>query len=234
MDRDTRTFVLVHGAWHGGWCYNRVAERLRARGHRVLTPTLTGVGERAHLAGPDVDLATHVQDIIGVLRWEELAGVVLVGHSYGGMVISGVAEAVAPGTIDSIVYLDAFLPADGHCLYDYAPPDAAGLLEQTRTGLVAPFTAELFNVNARDRAWVDAQCTPHPVRCFTGRLRLTGARERIPKKAYVLATGWEGPFRAFADALRADPTWRVSEMDAGHDLMVDAPDELAELLERLA
>jgi pimeloyl-ACP methyl ester carboxylesterase len=233
-DPDKKTFLLVHGAWHGGWCYGRVARLLRARGHDVHVPTLTGVGERAHLAGSDVGLGTQVQDVVNLIRWEQLTGIVLVGHSYGGMVISGVAESVPHGTIASIVYLDAFLPEDGRCLYDYAPPEPAQLLEQTRSGLVAPFTAEAFNVNPRDRAWVDAQCTPHPLNCFTERLALTGARERIPKKAYVLATGWNGVFAPFAESLRQDPSWRVSEMAHGHDLMVDAPEELAALLETLA
>src|SRR5271167_937589 len=106
------TFVLVHGAWHGGWCYKRVAQLLREAGHEIYTPTLTGVGERVHLMTPAVTLDTHIQDILNVIRFEELADVVLCGHSYGGMVITGVADKV-PDKIRSLVYLDAFVPNDG-------------------------------------------------------------------------------------------------------------------------
>ena len=228
------TFVLVHGAWHGGWCYKRVAQQLRDNGHRVYAPTLTGVGDRSHLATREVNLTTQVTDIVNLLRWEELRDIVLVGHSYGGMVISGVAEAVPAGTIASIIYLDAFLPENNKCLYDYAPPPPEVLLEQMRSGMATPRSAANFGVNQRDRAWVDAQCTPHPVNCFTERMKLTGARERIARKSYVLATGWNGVFGSFADALRRDSTWQVREMPYGHDLMVDAPAELAHLLETLS
>jgi pimeloyl-ACP methyl ester carboxylesterase len=113
----TGTFVLVHGAWHGGWCYVRVADLLRAGGHRVVTPTLTGLGERSHLFSGAITLSTHIDDIVNVLRWEDLTNVVLAGHSYGGFVISGVAERV-PERIAALVFLDAFVPADGESLWD--------------------------------------------------------------------------------------------------------------------
>jgi len=116
------TFVLADGAWHGGWCWRRVASLLRAAGHGVYTPTLTGLGERAHLVGRHVDLDTHIADVRGVLQCEELSNVVLCGHSYGGMVISGVAES-APNALRSLVYLDAFVPADGQCLLDFIPAE---------------------------------------------------------------------------------------------------------------
>jgi len=109
------TFVLVHGAWHGGWCWKRVAALLRQAGHEVFAPTLTGLGERAHLMSNAIDLHTHIRDILGVLQWEELADVVLCGHSYGGMVISGVADRV-PEKLRSLVYLDAFVPDNGTCM----------------------------------------------------------------------------------------------------------------------
>src|SRR5919202_1722005 len=111
------TFVLVHGAWHGGWCCRRLIPLLRDAGHEVYAPTLTGLGERSHLLSPAIDLETHVRDVTGVLEYEELTGVVLVGHSYGGMVITGVAEDAAP-RLAHLVYLDAFLPRDGECLMD--------------------------------------------------------------------------------------------------------------------
>jgi len=107
-----RTFVLVHGAWHGGWCWRRVSDQLEKRGHKVFAPTMTGLGERSHLLDPKVNLATHVTDIVNVIKWESLSNIVLVGHSYGGVIISGVAEQV-PEAIGSIVYLDAFVPENG-------------------------------------------------------------------------------------------------------------------------
>ena len=119
------TFVLVHGAWHGGWCYKRVARLLRQAGHEVYTPTLTGLGERAHLINRAIDLDTHVQDIVGVICCEELSDVVLCGHSYGGMVITGVAEQIA-AKIRSLVYLDAFVPENGKSLMDYLPAQQSG------------------------------------------------------------------------------------------------------------
>src|SRR5262249_2207584 len=121
------TFVLVHGAWHGGWCYKRVAKQLRHAGHEVYTPTLTGVGEGAHLMNPTIDRQAHVEDILGVIRCEELSDFVLCGHSYGGMVISGVAEKI-PEKIRSLVYLDAFAPADGRSLFDLVSTEMQAVL----------------------------------------------------------------------------------------------------------
>ena len=115
------TFVLIHGAWHGGWCWRRVADRLRRDGHVVFTPTLTGLGERAHLLAPGIDLATHVADVVNLLKWERLSEVILCGHSYGGFVISGVAE-VMPAQIRSIVFLDAFLPENGDTIQKLTGP----------------------------------------------------------------------------------------------------------------
>ncbi|MEI9964013.1 MAG: alpha/beta fold hydrolase [Caulobacteraceae bacterium] len=234
------TFVLVHGSWHGGWCWRRVADRLTARGHKVYTPTLSGLAERSHANNPRIDLSTHVDDVAGLLKWEALEDVVLVGHSYAGMVISGVAEKAAPGAIGSIVFLDAFLPEDRKCLFDYVTggeggPGAAMAAEGKATGFVSPIPAAVFNVNEADRDWVDSQCTPQSYRCFLQRLRLTGARERIPKKAFILATEYMGLRDAsFVDKVKADPTWRYYEVACGHDVMLDEPDRLTEILEEVA
>src|SRR5262245_35158330 len=110
-----KTFVLVHGAWHGGWCWRRVTDLLEKKGHKVFTPTMTGLGERSHLIDPKINLATHITDIVNVIKWEGLKDIVLVGHSYGGSVVSGVAEQ-AGDAIGSIVFLDAFLPENGDSL----------------------------------------------------------------------------------------------------------------------
>ncbi len=164
------TFVLVHGAWHGSWCWKRVRPALQAAGHAVFTPTLTGVGERAHLLARNVDLHTHVDDVVNLLQWEELSDVVLVGHSYGGCVVKSVVARV-PERIRKLVYLDAFVPDAGQSLHDRLPPeqrqmqlDAMGAIGEGWK--VPPIPAEVFNVNAADREWVDRQCTPQPIATF--------------------------------------------------------------------
>jgi pimeloyl-ACP methyl ester carboxylesterase len=231
-------YVLVHGAWHGGWCYRRVADRLIAAGHRVFTPTLTGLGERAHLLAPGVNLSTHIQDIVNVLKWEELRDVILVGHSYGGFVISGVVER-APQAIGALVYLDAFVPENGQSLLDYSPPERRRLLEEgarASGGLsIPPIPAAVFAVNEKDRAWVDAQCVPQPFAAMTEKVVLTGARDRIRKKMYIRAAAYPQPaFQGWYEKLKADPGWRSVQLPCGHDIMVDMPEELAALLLELA
>jgi pimeloyl-ACP methyl ester carboxylesterase len=130
-------FVLVHGAWHGGWCWRFVRERLKE--HQVFTPSLTGLGERRHLAGPDIDLETHITDVVSLLEMEDLHDVMLVGHSYGGMVVTGAADRV-PQRIKRLVYLDAFVPENGKCLLDYVVPERAARMreEGEKVGSVTP------------------------------------------------------------------------------------------------
>lgn len=223
------SFILVHGAWCGGWIWRRVADRLIAMGHRVFCPTLTGLGERSHLASPQVDLETHIADIANLIRWEGLENAVLVGHSYAGFVISGVAEIVPPAALDAIVYLDAFVPADGSCLADYVPvpADASGELPEW---LVPPIPAAPPRSHAPDCGWLNRLRTPQPRKTFTQSIRLAGALERVPHKAYVLATGYPSPFVGFAEPLRARPGWYVHEIPSGHDLMLSHPDEIAAIL----
>ena len=232
-----KTFVLVHGAWHGGWCWVRVAELLRGRGHTVFTPTLTGLGERAHLLAPGIGLATHVADIVNVFEFERLDDVVLCGHSYGGMVISAVAERLAP-KIASIVFLDAFLPNDGDTVLTTTSPlvreSTAAAIARGEIGIPSR-SAELFGVNVKDRAWVDALVRPQPIATFTDRIALTGARERIARKTYIRAT--PNPNAGYDAALaqtEADPSWRTYEVACGHDVMVDMPERLAEILLEVA
>jgi pimeloyl-ACP methyl ester carboxylesterase len=227
------TFVLVHGAWHGGWCYARVAALLRARGYHVYTPTLTGLGERVHLASAAVTLKTHIADIVNVLRYEDLHDVVLCGHSYGGMVISGVIEAV-PDRIAALVYLDAFVPDDGQSLHDLVPePQRARQLEAAAAngGFVPPIPAQRFGVNDDDQAYVDAQCVPQPLETMRERLVLTGARERLYHKTYLRAGAYaSGPFDEAFARYTGDPSWVVDAIRAGHDVMLDAPEALADAL----
>jgi pimeloyl-ACP methyl ester carboxylesterase len=230
------TFVLVHGAWHGGWCFKRVAQILRKGGHQVFTPTLTGLGERSHLMSPGIDLDTHIQDIVNVFHWEELSDVVLCGHSYGGMVITGVSDRIAD-KVRSLVYLDAFVPANGQSVTDFLPPDLmSGMRDDARQNgggyLLTPIPAEVFKLNERDAGWVDRMCVKHPLACFEQKIRLTGAFFQVPRHSYVLATGYgpPQPFIAVAERLKQNKNWKVANFSCGHDVMLDLPQETAEVL----
>jgi pimeloyl-ACP methyl ester carboxylesterase len=229
------TFVLVHGAFHGGWCWNRVSKLLSAKQHTVVAPTLTGLGERSHLLNPEIDLDTHVLDVVNVMKWQELRDVVLVGHSYAGMVISGVAERMEK-SIAALVVLDGFVPANGQSISDVGSPQIRQLIQKAVSeGAISipPAAAAFFNVNENDRAWVDAQCTPHPLKSLLQKITLTGARERIACKAYIRAANHEStPFDAALSEVR-NRGWRTSKIDAGHDAMIDAPAKLADMLEGL-
>ena len=160
-----KTFVLVHGAWHGGWCWRRVADLLEKQGHKVFTPTLTGVGERSHLMSKDINLDTHITDLVNVFKWEDLKDVCLVVHSYGGWPGSGALEQIGD-RVSSIVWLDAFKPENGQRGFDFASEiSRKGFLaavEKGEPGRPSP-TAEAFRViSEKDRAWVDSKTTPQP------------------------------------------------------------------------
>ncbi len=238
------TYVLVHGAWHGGWCYRDTAQALRAAGHTVFTPTHTGVGERAHQGGENVTLETHIRDVLGCIEAEELQDVVLCGHSYGGMVITGVADRV-PARIRALVYLDAFVPEQGqsliNLLHQALPPEvAAGFQGAFRGsaaegGRAAPIPAETFNIRAENRAWVDRRCVPQALATFEMPALLTGAGAAVAQRVYILADGWDpSPFRHFAARYEGQPGWHVVKMKCGHDVMVDEPQALADELLKLA
>lgn len=228
------TYILVHGAWHGSWCWKRVRPALQARGHQVFTPTLTGVGERAHLLSPQVTLDTHIEDVVNLLRWEELSNVVLCGHSYGGMVVTGVADRM-PERIASLVYLDAFVPDDGRCLFEYVPGELTQMqLEGARKigdgWRIPPIPGEIFNVNLQDRAWMDAQCTPQPMATFEQPIRLSGNVEKVKDVTYILATRFQpSPFAQFYEKAKSKG-WTTLELACGHDVMLDMPDELTDIL----
>ncbi len=234
----SQTFVLVHGAWHGGWCWRRVARLLRARGHEVFTPTMTGLGERSHLLSAAVDLDTHIADIVNVFEWENITDAVLVGHSYGGWPISGAMEKLE-GRVSSIVYLDAALPPDGisgfdlQSAEDQASTKAALARGEFSRPVPRPERFELTDPD--DIAWALSKMTPQPIGVAMQKIRITGARDRVRKKTYVRAL--KHPSANFDRALatcKADATWRVYELDSGHDLMVDEPEMLAQLLEECA
>jgi pimeloyl-ACP methyl ester carboxylesterase len=234
-----KTFVLVHGAWHGGWCWRRVADLLEGKGHKVYTPTLTGVGDRSHLLSKDINLDTHITDIVNLIKWEDLHDICLVVHSYGGWPGSGAIEQ-ALDRIGSIVWLDAFKPEDGQRGFDFASEfSRKALLEAVakgEPGRPAP-KAAVFHVNEKDRAWVDSKTTAQPNGVALQPIKLTGARDKVAKKTYIRAVAY--PQKAFDKAFaecKADKSWRTFDAPAssGHDVMVDAPAWLADILQQVA
>ncbi len=228
------TFVLVSGAWHGGWCWRRVERSLRAKGHQVFAPSLTGVADRAHLLTKDVALSTHVEDVARLLELEDLREVVLVGHSYGGMVITGVA-AKAAARLARLLYLDAFVPAPGQSAFDLMSPKYVEswrrrAREQGDGYRVPPMLSAraMGVVDAKDAAWVDAKLTPHPLRTFEEKLSFDPKALAGLAKTYVWCTAYSG-FGPTAARVKGQG-FTVHELDAGHDAMVTAPDALAAAL----
>jgi len=239
-------FVLVHGAWHGGWCWRDTAAALRAAGHSVFTPTHTGVGERSHQASEHITLETHIRDVCGCIEWEELNDVILVGHSYGGMVITGVADRLA-SRIKALVYLDAFVPQNGDSLIGLInqalPPEVAaqfiggfrGAALEGHSGQMQPIPAEVFNVVEGRREWVNRRCVPQALATFEMPALLGGEHTKVKQRLYILADGWDpSPFRHFAKKAEGQSGWRVTKLPCGHDVMVDMPKELTAQLLTLA
>ncbi len=227
---DAHTFVLLHGAWHGGWCWAKLTPLLRAKGHEVFTPTLTGLGERAHLLSAAIDLETHINDIVALLDYEDLHEVILVGHSYGGMVIAGVAGRLA-SRISRLVYLDAFLPDDGKALKDYAP------VPPTRADgwrMPPPGTATSWGVSsASDIRWMERRLGDQPLATFTQALPESSVRVPDSKQAFIQCT--QAPFFAEA-AMRARARGFESRelLVGGHDVMISAPEALTSMLRSVA
>lgn len=230
----------MHGAWHGGWCWRRVADRLHKAGHRVFAPTLTGVGERRHLLSSKVDLETHLQDVLGVLEAEELENVILAGHSYAGLVISGVA-ARARQRLRQLVYLDALLVEDGQSWAEAFPPELTEARRKSVTmtngvkTIPAPDPAIYGFADPADTAWVRRRMTPHPFAPFDQKARLGGPLGSGVPKVYVDCT--EPPIAALSAMKarwRTAADWEYIELKTGHDLMVSAPDETAQILLRYA
>lgn len=230
------TFVIVYGAWSGAHAWRWVRPLLRDAGHDVFTPSLTGLGERAHLLHEDVDLDTHVRDVVGTLEFEDLDNVVLVGHSYGGMVIAGVADRV-PDRVAHLVYLDAEVPEDGQSELDLVPPDERADFEESARSrgegwrVPPPVPDPLPPDLPPDVHWVLTRMRPQPLRTFAQPLRLSNASPP-PRRTYVLHTeskeDQEPP--AHVERARSDPEWGFEELPAGHAAHVTAPRELADLL----
>jgi pimeloyl-ACP methyl ester carboxylesterase len=221
-------FVLVHGAWVGGWSWRTNAQALRKAQHEVYTPTLTGLGERSHLMSPSINLDTHIDDIVNVIKHEELPELILVGHSYGGMVVTGVADRL-PDKITSLVYLDALVPENGQSAASLIPAGRAPKPASEYT--LAPLSAAAFGASPEAAAFVDARTSPHPTACFIQPIKLTGGIDRIKKKTYIYANvSAPTTFTQFYEKLINKPGWTVHTLPCSHLVQIDMPNELAALL----
>jgi pimeloyl-ACP methyl ester carboxylesterase len=239
------TYVLVHGAWYGAWCYRDVAKYLRAGGHDVFTPTHSGLGERQHQAGEAITLESHIRDVCGCIEAEELNDIILACHSYGGMVATGVADRHRE-LIRHLVYIDAYVPENGDSLisllHEALEPDvAASFIKYFRSsaaknncGMMKPLQAELFNVVKTKRSWIDRRACPQALATFECPVLLSDTPNHLSKH-YILADNWDpSPFRYFAKKVGSLPGWKLTKMPCGHNIMVDMPDELACILLDLA
>lgn len=231
-----RTYVLVHGGGHGGWCWKRVARILRDAGHEVYCPTLAGLADRAHLLTPELDLNTHIREIAGLLEFEDLRDVILAGHSYGGMVITGAADRV-PDRIARLVYLDAAIPHDGEALVDVSPgllalAGTTQIVDGVELGLFPDAAAaHIYGLaGAPDEAWAMQRLTPHPWKTVIQPLRL-----QAPQALATLARSIVNctvSLKGRPDAIRS--RWstgeHVDELDTGHDLMLTEPEAVGRIL----
>ncbi|WP_169989054.1 alpha/beta fold hydrolase [Microbispora sp. H10836] len=227
------TFVLIHGAWHGGWAWQRVVPELRAAGHEVHTPTLSGVSDRAHLLHPQVGLSTHIQDVVALIEAHDARDVVLVGHSYAGQVVTGVADRI-PERLTKRIHLDAFVGEDGDAAIDLLPPTVAGHYRESVAGpgfgwlIPVRSLAKLGVTDEADVEWLTPRLTPHPWLTYTEPLRLTGKDDQVPA-AFIECVDWMRVFTPQAEKAAAR-RWPTYEIATGHEAMVTAPDELAALL----
>lgn len=234
-----KTYVLIHGACHGGWCWSRVADSLRAKGHRVFAPTLSGLAERRREQMLSINLSTHINDVLDLIRVHELTDVILCGHSYGGMVIGGVADRIADH-IRHLVFIDAVVPENGRSMADYIFPGEAllGIMDAVGKhggGLAMPAPpAAFFNVNEGDQAMANRLLTPHPIASLIEKLSIGDAAESIANHSYVFAKNWGfPPIVAQYERARTLPGWQTFEVESGHDIMLDAPERLTDILNGL-
>lgn len=231
------TIVLAHGAWSGAWSWKRMRPLMRAAGHDFWTPSQTGLGARAHLASPDVGLDTHVADVAGLIETEELEDVVLLGHSYGGMVATGVA-ARCPGRLARIIYLDAFVPRDGECLFDFLPPEDRAAKEAScdtpeGRGFLVEANPIPPDTDPADLDWLTRHRNRQPVACLRQPVALP-AEPACPRHyIHALRKPPADPFAQFAARARTEPGWTCHEIDASHSPNVTAPDLLMRVIETI-
>lgn len=231
------SIVLAHGAWSAAWAWKKMRPLFRAAGHDFFSPTYTGLGERAHLARPEVDLSTHIQDVLAVLEFEDLTDVTLLGHSYGGMVATGVADK-ARERIARIVYIDAFAPNNGQSLFDLVGPKAEGNMRagaaKDGDGWRLPINPMPPDTSPEDVAWASPRRRPQPIRTFEQKIELT-SKEPPPPRHYIYATR-NGPgdvFRQFSTRAKSEAGWKSYELDCSHNPHITCPDALMALLTRI-
>jgi pimeloyl-ACP methyl ester carboxylesterase len=228
------TFVLVHDAWHGGWCWRKLTPFLHARDHQVYTPTLTGLGEHSHLLKREIGLETHVRDIVSVLAFEDLSDVILVGHGYGGMIISGAAERTSQ-RIARLVYFDAFVPEDGQSCFDINPGSRIWFHEQAkREGdgwrIPAPPPEFMGVTDPIDAEWLKARMTPMPILTHEQTIRLHNPEAAKLPRSYIWCT-WSESYAETAARVRR-LGWDYHELHNGHDAMLIVPGQVASILEK--
>jgi len=229
------TFLVCHGAWGGGWSWKKMHPLMQAAGHRLVTPTYTGLGERAHLANPSIDLDTHIADVLNVIHYEDIRDVVLLGHSYGGMVATGVADR-ARDRITQLIYLDAFVPDDGQSLFDLNEPGRAPMRELAKAGdgwRVRPSQTPP-DTPPEDIEWLNARRVDMPIKCFETPLRLQNGALALPR-SYIYATRITpaDTFAPFAGRAKREPGWRYFDIDASHAPAVSAPEKLMAVLQQI-
>jgi pimeloyl-ACP methyl ester carboxylesterase len=229
------TFLVCHGAWGGGWSWKKMHPLMAAAGHRLVTPTYTGLGERQHLANPSVDLETHIQDILNVIKYEDLRDIVLIGHSYGGMVATGVADR-RRDRIAQLIYIDAFVPKDGQSLLDLDEPARQHMrkLAEAGDGWRIPPSRLPPDTSPTDIEWLTERRVPQPIKCFETKLKLQGGELSLPR-SYIYATriAPADTFGPFAKRTRNEAGWRYHEIDASHSPNVTAPQTLMALLQTI-
>ena len=228
------TFVLVHGAFHGGWCWSRVADRLRARGHIVFTPSLSGLAEHGHRIDANIGHGDHIEDVTRVIEWNDLKDVILCGHSYGGLVVTGTSTGRAHPRIKHMVVLDGSSPLSGQSMIDIAAPRVLeGFIAGIKDGLMAlPSMEAMGVVEPADIAWVQPRLTPQPARTFLEPLVYDESKLAGLSKTFIRCVGVNGERGVSVTAARvkALPDWTFRELATGHDAMVTMPDELTALL----
>jgi pimeloyl-ACP methyl ester carboxylesterase len=225
-------FVVAHGAWNAGFAWQKMHPLMQARGHRLVTPTYTGLGERAHLARPDIDLDTHIADILGVLDFEDLSGANLIGHSYGGMVATGVADR-ARTRIAQLIYIDAFVPDDGDSVLDLLPPATRAQRQAGGDGFIPPGPMPP-DTSPDDAAWCLPRRKPQPAKTFEQKLRLQNGALTLPRHyVYCARRPPDDRFRPFYERAQREG-WGAHEIDSSHNPHITCPDVLADLLDRIA
>ena len=229
-----KTFLVCHGAWSAGWAWKKMHPLMNAAGHRLLTPTYTGLGERAHLANPSIDLETHIADMLNVIKYEDLHDIVLLGHSYGGMVATGVADR-ARDRISRLIYLDAFVPHAGQSLLDLNEPARQSMRDRAKSGdgWRVPPNPTPPDTSPDDVAWLSERRVDMPIKCFEQGLKLAG--EPTMPRSYIYATRITpaDTFGPFARRARSEPGWDLHEIDASHSPNVTAPQALMGLLAKI-